>query len=90
MNQDKWKSLSENQQQAVLEAMKLANEFQLEKSVENEQVYRDLFKDAGIEIIELSAEDMAELQQAVSGLVVSTADKFGYADKVTELRSCLG
>lgn len=90
MNRDKWKSLSENQQQAVLEAMKLANEFQLEKSVENEQVYRDLFKDAGIEIIELSAEDMAELQQAVSGLVVSTADKFGYADKVTELRSCLG
>lgn len=90
MNSAKWNSLSENQQMAVTEAMKAANTFQLAACADNEQIYRDMFTDAGIEIIELSADDMASLQGAVSGLVVETAENFGYADKVTELRSCLG
>ena len=43
----------------------------------------------------LSVEDLLpgalrEDQEAVAGLVVETADQFGYADQVTELRSCLG
>ncbi len=90
MNRASWEKLSDAQQQAVLDAMTEANEFQRQLSTENEQVYRDLFTDAGIEIINLSDEDMSALQQAVSGLVVDTAEQFGYADRVTELRSCLG
>ena len=90
MNRDKWESLSENQQNAVVEAMKIADAFQLETAKANEQVYLDMFAESGIEIIELPAEDMAKVQEAVAGLVVETADQFGYADQVTELRSCLG
>ena len=90
MNKDKWNSLSENQQNAVIEAMKLANELQLSLSEENEQVYRDKFVEAGIEIIELSSDDIAKLQESVSGIVTSTAESYGFADKVAELRSCLG
>lgn len=90
MNKDKWNSLSENQQNAVIEAMKLANELQLNLSEENEQVYRDKFVEAGIEIIELSSDDIAKLQESVSGIVTSTAESYGFADKVAELRSCLG
>lgn len=89
MNRAKWESLSENQQNAVIEAMKLANELQLSLSEENEQVYRDKFVEAGIEIIELSSEDIAKLQESVSGIVTSTAEGYGFADKVAELRSCL-
>ena len=90
MNKDKWNSLSENQQNAVIEAMKLANELQLSLSEENEQVYRDKFVEAGIEIIELSSDNIAKLQESVSGIVTSTAESYGFADKVAELRSCLG
>ena len=90
MNKDKWNSLSENQQNAVIEAMKLANELQLSLSEENEQVYHDKFVEAGIEIIELSSDDIAKLQESVSGIVTSTAESYGFADKVAELRSCLG
>ena len=90
MNRDKWNTLSENQQAAVIEAMKIADDFQLETAKANEQVYLDMFAESGIEIIELSAEDMAKVQEAVAGLVVETAEQFGYADQVTELRSCLG
>ena len=90
MNKAKWDSLSENQQNAVIEAMSLANELQLQLTEENEQTYRDMFVDSGIEIIELSAEDMTALQDAVSGIVTETAESYGYADKVNELRSVLG
>ena len=90
MNKAKWDSLSENQQNAVIEAMSLANELQLQLTEENEQTYRDMFVDSGIEIIELSAEDMTALQDAVSGIITDTAEPYGYADKVNELRSVLG
>lgn len=89
MNKAKWDSLSENQQNAVIEAMSLANELQLQLTEENEQTYRDMFVDSGIEIIELSAEDMTALQDAVSGIITDTAEPYGYADKVNELRSVL-
>lgn len=90
MNQDVWNNLSAGQKEAVLAAMKEANDFQRELSEENEQVYQELFTDSGIEIIHLSDSDMTALQQAVSGLVIETAEEYGYADRVGELRSCLG
>lgn len=90
MNRAAWDKLSATQQQAVLDAMADANAFQRQLSTDNEQVYRDLFTDSGIEIINLSDEDMSALQQAVSGLVLETAEKYDYADRVAELRSCLG
>lgn len=90
MNRASWDNLSADQQKAVLDAMTETNEFQRKLSAENEQVYRDLFTDSGIEIITLPDGDMAALQQAVSGLVLDTAEQFGYADRVAELRSCLG
>ena len=90
MNKDTWESLSEAQQEAVLTAMQEATAYQLELAEENEDVYREKFTDAGIEIIELPEEDMGKLQQAVSGLVTDTADQFGFADRVAELRANLG
>ena len=90
MNKSTWESLSPAQQEAVVTAMKEATAFQLELAESNEQVYRDKFVEAGIEIIELSADDMGKLQQAVSGLVTETADQFGYGDRVAALRASLG
>ena len=89
MNKDKWNSMSEAQQNAVIEAMKEAGELERTLTEENEQVYRDMFVESGIEIIELSAEDITALQDAVSGIITATAESYGYADKVAELRSCL-
>ncbi len=90
MNKASWEALSPAQQEAVVAAMKEATDFQLELAESNEQVYRDQFTDAGIEIINLSDEDMGKLQQAVSGLVTETADQFGFGERVTELRANLG
>lgn len=90
MNKDSWEALSPAQKDAVVAAMKEATAFQLELAEANEQVYRDQFTDAGIEIINLPEEDMGKLQQAVSGLVTETADQFGFGERVVELRANLG
>jgi len=84
MNEAKWKSLSENQQKAVVEAFKYANGIHVQSTIDNEQTYIDAFKDAGIELIDLPDAEMKTLQEKATPFIAELASQYGLSDWVNE------
>ena len=84
MNEDKWNSRSEAQQAAVIEAFEYANGIQVQATIDNEQTYIDAFADAGIELIDLPAEEMAALQAKATPVIANLASEYGLDAWVNE------
>ena len=79
MNEAKFNSLTESQQEAVLKAMEEATAYQLENNVELEDVIVKDCEDAGAKVIELNSEEKAAWQK-----VMTDADIFSMVkDKMT-------
>lgn len=66
MNEDKFNSLTEDQQEAVLKAMEEATEFQLQNNLDLEEDGIKACEDGGAEIIELTADEKAAWQQVMT------------------------
>lgn len=75
MNEKKFNSLTENQQNAILKAMEEATQFQLENNAELDEEALNVIKDGGSEIVELTNEEKAQWQEVMTGADIFTMVK---------------
>jgi len=89
MNLDKFNSLTQNQQDAILKAMEEATEYQYEINAQLDKEAVKVITDAGSEIIELTAEEKAQWQQIMTeakifDMVKNKMDNPQYLDAMFE------
>ena len=76
-NLDKFESLSDEQQQAVRDAMDVAVEWQRSKAAEEADTARQTLIDRGMEFTSLSTQTRDELRKATQGVVAELKESIG-------------
>lgn len=88
MSTDKFYSLSENQQEALRRAVKEACEYERELSLKQDEENIKTVEDAGVEIVYLSDEAIAEIKEAVQPVYDLNEAKYG--DTIRRIQEILG
>jgi len=88
-NLDKFESLSDEEQQAVRDAMDVAVEWQRSKAAEEADTARQTLIDRGMEFTSLSTQTRDELRKATQGVVAELKESIG-AEIVENVQAELG